>query len=365
MSVRAFLRDRFLLLVLHLVCMGMLSVFLRLTGYNGTNVAIILLFWAVILTVWLVVTYLGRRKYFEETGRILENVDRRYLLGELLPASFRLEDRLYRDMIRRSNKSVIERIRQIEASGQEYREYIENWVHEVKAPITGISLLCENGRQPEHASAVAQMAASAADPGPAPHPDARMRETLRAVSMENQRIENYVDMALYYARSENVYKDFIIRRTSLQEIAEEVLEKNRLLLIKNGVRAEVDCPDAVYTDGKWIAFILNQLFLNCVKYRGAQPVLCVRTKRGKDGVSLTVEDNGVGIRGEELSRIFEKGFTGSNGRDHEQATGMGLYLCRKLCGRLGIGLRAESKYGSGTRMLLHFPVGNFTGREQD
>lgn len=268
-------------------------------------------------------------------------------------------------MIRRSNKSVIERIRQIEASGQEYREYIENWVHEVKAPITGISLLCENGRQPEHASAAAPLMASAADPGPAPYPDARMRETLRAVSMENQRIENYVDMALYYARSENVYKDFIIRRTSLQEIAEEVLEKNRLLLIKNGVRAEVDCPDAVYTDGKWIAFILNQLFLNCVKYRSAQPVLCVRTKREKDGVSLMVEDNGIGIRGEELSRIFEKGFTGSNGRDHERATGMGLYLCRKLCGRLGIGLRAESKYGSGTRMQLHFPVGNFTGREQD
>ncbi len=209
------------------------------------------------------------------------------------------------------------------------------------------------------------MTASAADSGPALYPETRMRETLRAVSMENQRIENYVDMALYYARSENVYKDFIIRRTSLQEIAEEVLEKNRLLLIKNGVRAEVDCPDAVYTDGKWIAFILNQLFLNCVKYRSAQPVLCVRTKRGKDGVSLTVEDNGVGIRGEELSRIFEKGFTGSNGRDHERATGMGLYLCRKLCGRLGIGLRAESKYGSGTRMLLHFPVGNYTGREQD
>ena len=209
------------------------------------------------------------------------------------------------------------------------------------------------------------MTASAADSGPALHPETRMRETLRAVSMENQRIENYVDMALYYARSENVYKDFIIRRTSLQEIAEEVLEKNRLLLIKNGVRAEVDCPDAVYTDGKWIAFILNQLFLNCVKYRGAQPVLCVRTKREKDGVCLTVEDNGVGIRGEELSRIFEKGFTGSNGRDHERATGMGLYLCRKLCGRLGIGLRAESEYGTGTRMLLLFPVGNYTGGEQD
>lgn len=145
MSVLAFLKDRFLLLALHLVCMGMVSVFLRLTGYSGANVAILLIFWGMIVCVWLVVTYLGRRKYFEETGRILEQVDRRYLLGELLPSSAKLEDRLYRDMIRQSNKSVIERIRQVETAEKEYREYIENWVHEVKAPITGISLLCENG----------------------------------------------------------------------------------------------------------------------------------------------------------------------------------------------------------------------------
>ena len=229
MSVLAFLKDRFLLLALHLVCMGMVSVFLRLTGYSGANVAILLIFWGMIVCVWLVVTYLGRRKYFEETGRILEQVDRRYLLGELLPSSAKLEDRLYRDMIRQSNKSVIERIRQVETAEKEYREYIENWVHEVKAPITGISLLCENGSRLSE-----------------------LREILRAVSLENQKIENYVDMALYYARSENVYKDFIIRRTNLQETVEDVLERNRLLLIRSGVRAEVNCPDPVYTDGKWV-----------------------------------------------------------------------------------------------------------------
>ncbi len=113
MSVLAFLKDRFLLLALHLVCMGMVSVFLSLTGYSGANVAILLIFWGMIVCVWLVVTYLERRKYFEETGHILEQVDKRYLLGELLPSSAKLEDRLYRDMIRRSNKSVIERIRQV------------------------------------------------------------------------------------------------------------------------------------------------------------------------------------------------------------------------------------------------------------
>ena len=342
MSVLAFLKDRFFLLVLHLVCMGLMSVFLRLTGYSGANVAILLIFWGMIVCVWLVVTYLGRRKYFEETGHILEQVDKRYLLGELLPSSAKLEDRLYRDMIRRSNKSVIERIRQVETAEREYREYIENWVHEVKAPITGISLLCENGSRLSES-----------------------RETLRAVSLENQKIENYVDMALYYARSENVYKDFIIRRTNLQETVEDVLERNRLLLIQSGVRAEVNCPDPVYTDGKWIAFIVNQMILNSVKYCGKQPTFRIRTKRERDGVCLTVEDNGVGIRSEELCRIFEKGFTGSNGRDHERATGMGLYLCRKLCDKLGVGLRAESEYGRGTRMTLLFPISVYIDREQE
>lgn len=349
MSALAFLKDRVLLIVLHLACMGMLSAFLRLTGYGGADLTIILIFWALILCAWLTVTYMGRKRYFEESRKILDHVDERYLLGELLPASARLEDRLYRDMIRQSNKSVIERIRRIETSEKEYREYIENWVHEVKAPITGISLLCENGRKPEPAMAATP----------------EVREILRDISVENQKIENYVDMALYYARSEHVYKDFVIRKTNLQKIVEEILEKNRLLLIGNGVRAQVDCPDPVYTDGKWIAFIVNQLFLNCVKYRSAQPVFLVRTKREKDGVCLTVEDNGVGIRSEELSRIFEKGFTGSNGRDHERATGMGLYLCRRLCEKLGVGLLAESEYGRGTRMTLQFPISTYIDREQE
>lgn len=365
MSVRAFLKDRFLLLVLHLVCMGMLSVFLRLTGYNGTNVAIILLFWVVILTAWLAVTYLGRRKYFEETGRILENVDRRYLLGELLPASFRLEDRLYRDMIRRSNKSVIERIRQIEASGQEYREYIENWVHEVKAPITGISLLCENGRQPEHASAAAPVTASAADSGPALYPETRMRETLRAVSMENQRIENYVDMALYYARSDEVYKDYLIQETDLGAVAAEVVGRSKYYFIQNAVQVEIDCKDAVCTDRKWIAFILNQILQNSLKYRRETGAwiriyterICIEKKTR--GVRLVIEDNGIGIRAEELPRIFDKNFTGTNGRSHRRSTGMGLYLCGKLCAKLGIGIRAESEEHAGTKVMLEFPVSTY------
>ncbi|MDO4312961.1 MAG: sensor histidine kinase [Eubacteriales bacterium] len=347
MNLKNYLKDKCLLLILHLVCMGVLAGFLRMTGYNSGNVILIVICWLMILCAWLTVTYLQRKKYFQEVEQILEQMDQRYLLGELLPDSFRLEDQLYRDMIRRSNKSVIERIHQIEDAQKDYKEYIESWVHEIKAPITSIGLLGENGRKQRNKADA----------------DALYRESFRILSLENQKIENYVDMALYYARSEEVYKDYLIRETDLQSVAYEVLEKNRLLLIQNKVKAEVDCKDMVYTDRKWIAFILNQMILNSVKYKNDSPEFHIYTERGEHGVILVLEDNGVGIRQEELSRIFEKGFTGSNGRNHERSTGMGLYLCRKLCEKLGIGIRAESEYGQGTKMMLEFPVSNYISRE--
>lgn len=226
---------------------------------------------------------------------------------------------------------------------RDYREYMESWVHEIKAPITSISLLCENGRKPELSE----------------KKEGAYRESFRTISMENQKIENDVDMVLYLARGKEVYKDYLIRETSLQDVVCEVLNKNRLLLMQNQVRAEVDCEDMVYADRKWIVFILNQMVLNSVKYRSENPLFRIFTERTLKGVFLIFEDNGVGIREEEISRIFEKGFTGSNGRSHERSTGMGLYLCQNLCNKMGIGLRAESEYGKGTRIILDFPVSTY------
>ncbi len=351
MKLTDFLKDRGMLLLLHLVCMCMTAFFFRLTNYSLTNTVLFLTMWVILLTVWLAVTFLQRRRFFREAERILEKVDQRYLLGELFPDSFRLEDRLYREMIRCSNKSCIERIRRVEDDKKDYREYIESWVHEIKAPITGIELLCANRRNGQSVETQQGMRLSAEGPYSA--------EDLRTISMENRKIENCVERILYYARSEEVYRDFMIREVCLEDMVCEVLERNRLLLIQNDFKVEVSCRDTVYTDEKWIAFILNQIVLNSVKYRGESPVLSIRSRRERNGVMLELEDNGTGIRKEELSRIFEKGFTGSNGRAREGSTGMGLYLCRRLCDRLGIGLSADSRSGVGTRLTLEFPVSNY------
>lgn len=351
MKLSDFLKDKCLLLLLHLICLAILAAFLHITGYPSANIALICIFWLMVVTAWMLATYLRRKKYFREAAQILENMDKRYLLGEMLPDSFSLEDKLYREMLRKSNKSVIEKIRGLEDAGQEYREYLESWVHEIKAPLTGISLLCENGRNMRST-------------GNSENITSVTNETFRNISLENRKIENYVDIVLYYARSEQVYKDYLIQETDLQEIVYEALEKESLLLIQNHMQAEVSCEEKVYTDKKWIIFILNQLILNSVKYRrNNAPVLRFYTHLEKNGVTLTVEDNGTGILPEDLPRIFEKGFTGSNGRNHKQATGMGLYLCKKLCDRLGISLSAQSEYGKETKMLLTFPVSSYIVRE--
>lgn len=335
MRMVEYVKDKILLLVLHMLCMLLLAGFLHGTGYLKEYICLILLGWLGILGCWFVYGYFNRKCYFQKMKEILDQVDQRYLLGELMPESYRLEDRLYRDMIRRSNKSVIDRIRVVEDQQKDYREYIESWVHEIKAPITSIALMCEN------------------------HKD----NLTRQIHLENQKIENYVDMALYYARSESVYKDYVIQETDFQEIAVVVLNRNKQYLIQNRVQAEVDCKDVAYTDKKWIAFILNQLILNSAKYRKEEGgYIQIRTERYPGGIRLLVIDDGIGIREEDMPRIFEKGFTGSNGRMQERSTGMGLYLCKKLCQNLGIGIYAESEEGKGTKMTLEFPVSSYLSK---
>ena len=332
MNITSFLRDKLMLYLLHLVCMMVLGVFLLATGYPKDACLLIWICWILVLLVWTIYEYRKRKRYFSKMEAVLAQIDQRFLLGELMPFSERLEDRLYREMIRRSNGAVIERIHAAEEAKEDYREYIESWVHEIKAPITSVALMCEN-----HKSVVT-----------------------RSISRENGKIENLVDRTLYYARSDEVYKDYLIQETDLQAVAAEVVGRGKSYFIQNAMQVEIDCTDLVYTDRKWIAFILNQILQNSLKYRRETDAwIHIYTERETHCVRLVVKDNGIGIKAEELPRIFEKNFTGTNGRNHERSTGMGLYLCGKLCAKLGIEIHAESEEHVGTKVILEFLVSGY------
>lgn len=335
MNIVSFLKDKILLFCLHTACMMALFLFLCATGYPEDAALLVLVCWFLILSVWGICEYRKRKRYFAWMEEMLAQVDKRFLLGELMPSSGRLEDKLYREMIRASNRSVIEKIHAAEEAKQDYREYIESLVHEIKAPVTGIALMCGNHKS----------------------------DITRRIGSENAKIENLVDMALYYARSDEVYKDYFIRETDLGEAAAEAVARNKYYFIQNNMQVRIDCKDRVYTDKKWIGFILNQILQNSIKYRRETDAwVSVYTEKKERGVLLMVEDNGAGIKKEELSRIFEKNFTGSNGREQRRSTGMGLYLCGKLCAKLGIGIRAESEENVFTKIILEFPISAYLSK---
>lgn len=190
-------------------------------------------------------------------------------------------------------------------------------------------------------------------------------EFTRDMLSELENINRFTQQALYYALSGHTEKDYFIREVRLDDVVHGAIADNKYLLRKNLVAVTVeDMESSVYTDEKWVRFLLNQIISNAVKYRSGQPTLRFAASEKDNQVFLSVKDNGIGISQSDLPRIFEKGFTGQNGRTVQNSTGIGLYLCRRLCDKLGIGLSAVSE-GGGTEIVLSFQVNDFVTGVQD
>ena len=257
-----------------------------------------------------------------------EQLSERYLISEVMELPEQAEDQVYYRILKMAGKSMLEQISEVKRERLEYKEYIEQWIHEIKTPITAMKLLCENHRT----------------------------EWTKELLLELEKTNRFTEQALYYARSEHTEKDYSVREMALSNVVHQAIADNKYLLLQNGVHLEVEeMQDTVYSDEKWVRFILNQLIVNAVKYRSEQPVLHFSASRQQDQVILVVEDNGIGIPSADLPRIFEKGFTGQNGRIVQQSTGIGLYLCKRLCEKLGIGITADSSE-HGTAISLSFHI---------
>lgn len=185
----------------------------------------------------------------------------------------------------------------------------------------------------------------------------------KSIDEELNKIENYVEQALYYARSNTVEKDYYIKTVNLKDIVNESIKKNKNILIHEKISINVHGLDLeVNTDNKWIVFILNQIIGNSIKYKKQDDDLEIEiyAKQGKENVILYIKDNGIGIKKGEITRVFEKGFTGTNGRIiGKKSTGIGLYLCKNLCNKLAIGIELNSIQNEGTEVRLVFPKNSY------
>lgn len=189
-------------------------------------------------------------------------------------------------------------------------------------------------------------------------------EVTKSINEELNKVENYIEQALFYAKSNTVEKDYYVKNITLKEIVNDSIKKNKNVLIHEKVSVNIhELEQKVYTDNKWIEFILNQIIQNSIKYRKKDSTLEIEiyAKEKKENVILYIKDNGIGIKKGEITRVFEKGFTGTNGRIiGKKSTGIGLYLCKKLCIKLGIEIELNSIYNEGTEIRLVFPKDSYT-----
>ena len=307
MSGKLYVKNHLPLILLNLLGALALSLFLLATGNAIQTVLFILITWMLVLILCLTICYLSRKKRLDKLLEMAGQLKERYLIPEVMQKPDRAEEQVFYQILKMSEKSMLERIGEVERERGEYRAYIEQWVHE-----------------------------------------------------ELENINRYTEQALYYARSEHTEKDYSIREMNLADVVHGAIADNKYLLRQCDMAITVDdLEPVVYADDKWVRFILNQIISNAVKYRALQhPALRIFTERSDDQVLLSIADNGIGIPESDLPRIFEKGFTGQNGRTIHSSTGIGLYLCKRLCDKLGIGLAASSS-DKGTTITLSFHINDF------
>lgn len=332
MSYKEYLYDQLPCILVNVFSAILCSVFLSSVNIGKGIIGILLLIWFLILICYINVRYYFRNHYFRKIQSQLDHLDQKFLIAEVMDRPEHADDRFYYSLLKAANKSMIEQVSASRRERKEYKEYIEQWIHDVKTPIAAMQLVCENNKS----------------------------DTTRKLLIELEKINHFTQQALYYARSENVENDYLIKETVLAGMIHQAVSENKQLLLQNHIGVQIeDCECTVYTDEKWIGFILNQLIANAVKYRAEEPILKFKASSEQSKVILSVCDNGIGIPESDLPRVFDKGFTGQNGRTSQNSTGIGLYLCKRLSDKLGIDISIESNSGQGTAVKLSFPKGDF------
>lgn len=330
MKLRSFLRDKAVLLTAFFLAFVFVLIFLSVLRVPGYSIGFISGVLLLAMLVGLLAEYLYKRAYYRQVEKHLEALDKKFLLMELLERPSFAEGEILYDTLRQTGKAMNDEIAVYKRQSTEYREFIETWVHEVKTPIASSLLLIEN------------------------HPD----EVTRSIGEEIGKIDGFVEQALYYSRSNSVEKDYLVKKSSLKEMVYGAVRRHASGFIENKVTVSVEEVDfTVYTDVKWVDFILGQLFVNAIKYKRDPASIRIYAQEWDNRIALYIADNGIGMSEADAARAFEKGFTGENGRRYAKSTGMGLYLCRKLCDKLGLSITLTSCPGSGTTVRIVFPKG--------
>ena len=336
MRFRDYIKEKMVLIIGTIL--ALVSVEILLLAYNISILirvycAFIIIF---ILALAILIEYKKKKDYYNELIKNMEELKEKYLISEIIKTPNFIEGKILKDILQDTGKSMLENVNYYKNIQEDYKEYIELWIHEVKIPIAASKMIIENNKN----------------------------EVTKSIDEELDKVENYTEQALFYARSNAVEKDYIINKTNLKEIVNGAILKNKTTLLNEKVSIELSNlkDEEVYTDSKWAVFIINQIIQNAIKYsKKENKKIEISSQEKNDRVILYIKDNGIGIKKGEITRVFERGFTGENGRIiGQKSTGIGLYLCKKLCDRLGLGIELNSEKDKGTEVRIIFPKNSYT-----
>ena len=335
MKFKNFIKEKIILIIS--VIFAISSMEILLLAYKvGTLVRLycaFIVFFVIILAI--IIEFKRKKDYYNQLISNMEDLKEKYLISEIIKTPNFIEGKMLKEILQDTGKSMLENVNYYKNIQEDYKEYIELWIHEVKIPIAASKLIIENNKN----------------------------EITKSIDEELDKVENYIEQALYYARSNAVEKDYIIAKNNLKEIVNSAILKNKSSLLNKRISLKFDnLKEAeVYTDSKWATFIVNQVLQNAIKYsKKDNKKIEFFSKEESDNVILYVIDNGIGIKKVDIPKVFEKSFTGENGRiTGQKSTGIGLYLCKKLCDKLGLGIELNSEKDKGTEVKIIFPKNSY------
>lgn len=333
MNTLKYLKDKLYIIISFIIIyIIILLMFLAFKiDYSLILVTSVLLILFVVLI--LAVEYFRKKYFYNNLISNINSLDKAYLVLETLSKPNFYDGEILYQALYEINKSMAEYVKNIEFQMTDFKEYIEMWIHEVKIPISSLVLMVHNNKKL----------------------DKKYEEQLK-------KLEDYVDQVLYYARSENAEKDYLINEVSLNKVIGNIALKNKDDLLLNKIDLIVKNIDyKVLTDSKWLEFIINQIINNSIKYKRniKSSYIKIEAIDDKDKITLIIEDNGIGIPTSDINKVFEKSFTGYNGRIMTKSTGMGLFIVKNLIEKLGHKIKIESKEKEYTRVYITFNKNHF------
>lgn len=340
-----FLLDRMIYVCVCLLIIGLAVglMLLEMAHYPGVTdmgtIYYFIVFALFILIVWLTIDYFRQRDYYKQVREAIERS------GELQASTIVRsmvtgEQKLVKQLLEDQHSALLNELGKYRRQQELHNHFMLQWAHQMKTPISVVDLLAQQALQ--------QI------------PLSEEQQKLLAVSMleETERMTKGLEMLLNTARLGKFEFDLHLKKIPLHELIRTVMNSYKRLCIRHSIFPQIDGQVWVETDEKWMKVVLNQFVSNAIKYSKSKPgtkKLVFRIEPNEDGsVKLNVTDEGIGIAPHDMPRIFDPFFTGENGRTAGESTGMGLYLAKQVCGKLGHGLSAVSELGSGTTFTVTF-----------